>query len=168
MHTSPPAWPPPRPPCSFHIAPLPPSRIRSRGLPPATCPAPRPPPAPRLPPVPAVVQTHCSPPSTLSSQPPTNSFVFSSSFPPPRKLTQRILPATFLGKILQRLLDQPGRPRIRIARAVPFHRKISFIAVLFSNPKRLRQIYVRDFVFPVAPFGFFHVRNVVREPEPPF
>src|SRR5947208_16589668 len=104
MHTSPPAWPPPRPPCSFHIAPLPHPRIRSRGLPPATCPAPRPPPAPRVPPVQPVVQTHCSPPSTLSSQPPTSSFVFSSSFPPPGNLTQRILPATFLEKILQRLL----------------------------------------------------------------
>src|SRR6266513_3048172 len=81
MHIFPPAWPPPRPPCSSRSAPLPPSQIRSPDSPPATCPAPRPPPAPRLPPVPPVVQTHCSPPSTLSSQPSTNSLVFSSSFP---------------------------------------------------------------------------------------
>src|SRR5438093_6814900 len=162
MRTSPRASPPPRPPCSFHIAPLPPSRIRSRDSLPATCPAQHPLPVPT-----PAAQTHRSPPKTPPSQQPTNSLVFSSSFPLLPKALQRILPATSLGKILHRLLDQTCRPRIRIAGAIPLHRKISFIAVLFRNPKRLRQIHVRDFILPIAHFGFFHVRNAVRESKHP-
>src|SRR5437773_1295867 len=76
MRTSPRASPPPRPPCSFHIAPLPPSRIRSRDSLPATCPAQHPLPVPT-----PAAQTHRSPPKTPPSQQPTNSLVFSSSFP---------------------------------------------------------------------------------------
>src|SRR2546429_4579730 len=76
MRTSPRTPLPPRPQCSFHIAPLRPSRIRSRDSLPATCPAQHPLPVPT-----PAAQTHRSPPKTPPSQQPTNSLVFSSSFP---------------------------------------------------------------------------------------
>src|SRR6267143_1046920 len=79
---------------------------------------------------------------------------------------ERILPGLFLGKVLQRLLDQPRRPRVRIARAVPFHRKISFVIVLFRDPKRLRQIHLRALSL-LAYFRFLHVRNTVRVAKHP-
>src|SRR5713101_3968595 len=74
---------------------------------------------------------------------------------------ERILPDLFLGKVLQSLLNQPRGPRIRIARAVPLHREISFIPILLRDPKRPRQIHMRDLVFPIAHFRLFHVRDVV-------
>src|SRR5882724_8319865 len=74
-------------------------------------------------------------------------------------------PRHCLRQILQRLLDQPGRPSIRIARAVPFHGKITFVSVLFCNSKGSRQIHVRDLVLLIAHFRFLHVRNAVGMPE---
>src|SRR5260370_7819246 len=151
------------PPCFSRIAPAPLSQTCSRDPSPATCPAPplsfrRP--VAYLPQALPVEQTQLPHPST-SSLPQKNWHAFSSLAPCPDSPPERILPCSFLGKVLQRLFDQPRRSRVRIARAVPFHRKIAFITMLFRDPERLRQIDVRDFAF-FSDFRFLHVRNAIR------
>src|SRR5947208_1123019 len=56
----------------------------------------------------------------------------------------------------------PCRSRVRIAWAVPFHRKITFVPVPFRDSKRFGEIHVSDFVLPIAQLRFLYVRDVVR------
>src|SRR6266513_1016562 len=41
-----------------------------------------------------------------------------------------------LGEMQQRFFNQPRRPLVSVARAVTFHRKVTFVPVLFCDPKQ--------------------------------